>query len=91
MNKNPYRNTAFHGLTDKKAAEAWDEGRAIGQGEAEAVLWLALVALRDLSEHPAFADTAPEFNKGGCGYEAAQAIKTYPAIQVALNQTKQLK
>lgn len=32
-------------------------------------------ALRDLSEHPAFADDAPEFNEDGIAYYAAEVIK----------------
>ena len=36
---------------------------------------LALVALVDLSEHPAFADNAPEFNHGGAGYVATEVLK----------------
>jgi len=36
---------------------------------------LAYDALLDLSDHPAFADDAPEFNKGGVGYEACTVLR----------------
>jgi len=34
-----------------------------------------LYTLQTLAANPAFADDAPEFNEGGCGYEAIQAIQ----------------
>jgi hypothetical protein len=38
-------------------------------------LVLASDTFRELAEHPAFADNAPEFNEGGCGYEAHRAVE----------------
>lgn len=32
-------------------------------------------AMMELCEHSAFADTAPEFNEGGVGYEASESLK----------------
>ena len=43
--------------------------------ERETVLIDCLHTLQVLSRNPAFADDAPEFNEGGCGYEAIQAIQ----------------
>lgn len=40
-----------------------------------AALLAAHEALCVLAEHPAFADSAPEFNEGGIGYEAIQTLK----------------
>lgn len=40
-----------------------------------AALRQAYDALGILSEDPAFADDAPEFNRGGVGYEARRAIE----------------
>ena len=44
---------------------------------------LALAALVDLSEHPAFRDDAAAFNHGGSGYVAAEVLKA--AIAKATN------
>ena len=35
---------------------------------------IARDALRELSQHPEFADNAAEFNEGGIGYEACRAL-----------------
>ena len=42
--------------------------------ELQFALLKAKEALRELSKHPAFSDNAPEFNKGGVGYEAIRII-----------------
>ena len=34
----------------------------------------ARLTLAELAQHPAFAGDAPEFNKGGIGYEAGQKL-----------------
>jgi hypothetical protein len=43
--------------------------------EIRGVLCVALDALKDLAEHHAFAGDAPEFNRGGVGYEAGTQIE----------------
>ena len=41
----------------------------------ESTLVLAKDTLLELARHPAFADDAPEFNRGGGGYDAIRAIE----------------
>jgi len=40
-------------------------------------------ALRQLCYHPAFAGDAPQFNEGGIGYEASQAIRAAISMTTA--------
>lgn len=47
----------------------------IGFERLLAALNQAKLALWELSDHPAFADQAPEFNEGGVGYEALKVIR----------------
>jgi hypothetical protein len=45
------------------------------QLEALRLLQDTLDALQELSQHPAFADDAPEFNEGGVGYETCRNLR----------------
>ena len=53
-----------------------DERRERTANDKDIALEVAYATLRELSEHPAFANhSAPEFNSGGVGYEALIRIE----------------
>lgn len=70
---------------------AYDWGRNVGEIDATGPRhWMAMMrlapemakilldcslALSELSKHPAFADDAPEFNKGGIGYKTNKQVR----------------
>ncbi len=66
----------FHAGREKSTAYALGIVQAVNAHEklVEA-LRVCQGALHDLSEHPAFADDAPEFNRGGIGYVASQTAR----------------